>query len=80
MRYVVTAPLTLPAGLVIGLDPAQAELRAQALEAMDKGQFRTLKPIDLKVGECVSAVALPKASWASLKEAPRPPRLERQQQ
>jgi hypothetical protein len=76
MRYVVTSPLTLPAGLVIGLDPKQAELRAHALEEAGKGQYRTLAPIDLKAGEVIRADALPKALWPMLKESPRPARLE----
>ena len=77
MRYVVTAPLTLPAGLVIGLDPRQAELRAHALEAAGRGLYRTLRPVDFKAGEALAAQALPKAAWPSLKEAPRPARIER---
>ena len=77
MRYVVTAPLTLPAGLVIGLDAKQAELRAHALEAAGKGLYRTVTPLDLKAGEVLHAEALPKALWPKLKEAPRVARLER---
>ena len=77
MRYVVTAPLTLPVGTVIGLDQKQAELRAHALEVVSKGIYRTIAPIDLKVGEVVRADALPKVLWPSLKESPRPARLER---
>lgn len=78
MRYVVTSPLTLPAGLVIGLDPRRAELRAHALEEVGgKGTYRTLVPIDLKTGDVIHAEALPKALWPKLKESPRAPRLER---
>lgn len=77
MRYVVTQPLTLPTGLVIGMDPKAAEMRAHALEVVGKGTWRTLAPIDLKAGEVIHADALPKALWSKLKEAPRAPRLER---
>ena len=76
MRYVVTAPMTLPAGLVIGLDARSAELRAHALEAAGRGTYRTIAPLDLKAGEVIQAESLPKALWAKLKEVPRPARLE----
>ena len=77
MRYVITSPLTLPAGLVIGLDAEQAELRAPVLAAAGKGLYRTLAPIDLKAGEVIRAESLPKSVWPMLKEAPRPARSER---
>lgn len=76
MRYVVIAPMTLPAGLVIGFDARSAELRAHALEAAGRGTYRTMAPVDLKAGEVIQAESLPKALWAKLKEVPRPARLE----
>lgn len=77
MRYVVTEPLTLPAGLVIGLDSKLTELRAHALEAAGKGLYRTTAALNFKAGEVIHAESLPKALWSKLKEAPRAPRLER---
>lgn len=59
-RFTVTAPLTLSAGIVVGLSLAQAEPRAHALEKIsvdDKakaGTYRVNSPVQFKPGEQIS--------------------------
>lgn len=59
-RFTVTAPLTLSAGIVVGLSLAQAAPRAHALEKLSvdekakAGTYRVLSTVQFKPGEQIS--------------------------
>lgn len=68
MKYTATAPVTLPAGAVLGLSKAQAADRQHALtEGPRKGLYTTTAPVQLKTGETFDyAGDLPKALAVNL--------------
>lgn len=68
MKYTATAPITLPAGTVLGLSKAQAADRSHALEeASRKGFYTTTAPVQFKAGESFDfAGDLPKALAVNL--------------
>ena len=51
MKYTVTAPITLGAGLVVGLSDAQAGARAACLHKLGTGRYEIRSPIQFKAGE-----------------------------
>jgi hypothetical protein len=59
-RYTVTSPLTLSAGIVVGLSLAQAEPRVHALDKVSfdekskTGTYRVVTPVQFKPGEQIS--------------------------
>jgi len=54
MKYVTTAPITLPEGSVLGLTEAQAAPRRHALKPSGKkGVYLTIAPVQFKAGETI---------------------------
>lgn len=61
-KYLVVAPLTLGAGVRLGLSKEQAAARSHALKAAGKGVYVTTAPVQFKAGEQIAvADELPKA-------------------
>jgi hypothetical protein len=50
MRYRITQPATIPAG-VLGLTEQQAAARAYALKSIGHGLYEVLQPVQFKRGE-----------------------------
>jgi hypothetical protein len=67
IRYQATAPVTLGAGAVLGLSPAQAASRRSALQTVADGVFAAVAPLQFKAGEVFGYEGpLPKALADSL--------------
>lgn len=68
MKYTATAPVTLPAGAVLGLSKTQAADRQHALDkGPGKGLYTAKAPVQFKAGESFDyAGDLPKALAVNL--------------
>ena len=52
-KYLVTAPVTLGAGAVLGLSAEQAAARGHALETVGDNVYRAVAPVHFKRGEAI---------------------------